>query len=243
MPDRADETLQPIRNIVLVHGAFVDGSGWEGVYRILAAKGYKVAVVQHPTASLAEDVGYVQRAVEAQGGPVVLVGHSYGGVVITEAGRSPKVAALVYIAAWVPDEGQSVLALIKQLPAGAPPAPVLPPHDGFIVVDPARFPTAFAADVEPAKAEFMASSQAPWGVVAASAAVGEPAWATKPSWYLVAADDRMIPPQAQRTMAARAGASITEVAGSHAVFISNPGSAAGLIETAAKAAVATRGSG
>ncbi|HEX8258423.1 MAG TPA: alpha/beta hydrolase [Allosphingosinicella sp.] len=240
MPPDAHRRPDPgrIRNIVLVHGAFVDGSGWEGVYRLLSAKGYEVTVVQHPTASLAEDVAYVARAIAAQDGPVALVGHSYGGAIITEAGRDPKVKALVYIAGWVPDSGQSVLDLIGQLPAGAPSAPVLPPSDGFLFVDPVRFPAAFAADVDPAKAQFMAIAQAPWGVAAASATVGEPAWKTKPSWYLVASEDRMIPPEAQRTMAARAGANVTEAAGSHAIFVAKPESTAALIEAAAEGALA-----
>lgn len=230
-----NDRLEPgtSRNVILVHGAFVDGAGWEGVYRLLSAKGYKVTVVQHPTASLAEDVAYVARAIAAQDGPVVLVGHSYGGAVITEAGRDPKVEALVYIAAWVPDAGQSVLTLIGQLPPGVPSAPVLPPQDGFIFVDPARFPSAFAADVDPQRAAFMAISQAPWGVAAASSPVGEPAWKTKPSWDLVAADDQMIPPAAQRTMAAHAGAQVAEASGSHAVFLAKPESTVALIEEAA----------
>lgn len=230
-----------IYNIVLVHGAFADGSGWEGVHAILAAKGYKVTVVQHPTASLAQDVAYVSRVIAAQDGPVILVGHSYGGVVITEAGRDPKVKALVYVAGWVPDSGQSVSSLIANLPAGAPLPPILPPDDGYIFVDPAHFPASFAQDVAPAKAAFMAVSQVPWGLEAANGTVGEPAWKTKPSWYLLTTDDRMIPPDGQRAMATRAGAQITEVAGSHAVFVSKPDVVTTMIEEAAKSVLADVG--
>jgi pimeloyl-ACP methyl ester carboxylesterase len=230
----ATEEPAHVRNVVLVHGAFVDGSGWEGVHRILSDKGYRVTIVQNPTASLAEDASYVTNALAAQDGPVILVGHSYGGAVITEAGRHPNVEALVYIAAWVPDRGQSVLTLSGKLPANGAPSPVLPPHEGFILVDPERFAASFAADVEPDKAAFMAVAQVPWGVEAAGGCVAEPAWESRPSWYLVAADDRMIPPAAQRMMAANAGASITEAAGSHAIFISNPAAAAALIERAAE---------
>jgi pimeloyl-ACP methyl ester carboxylesterase len=226
-----------IRNVVLVHGAFADGAGWEGLHGILAAEGYKVAVVQHPTRSFAEDVGYVSRAIAAMDGPVVLVGHSYGGAVITEAGRVPKVKSLVYIAGWVPDAGQSVLSLIGSLPAGSAQPPILPPQDGFIIVDPERFPDSFAQDVEAGKARFMAIAQVPWGLEAASGTVSEPAWKFKPSWYLLTTEDRMIPPEGQRAMASHAGMRITEVAGSHAVFVSRPDVVASLVEEAAQAAM------
>lgn len=227
-----------IRNIVLVHGGFVDGSGWEGVHRILSAKGHKVTIVQNPTISLADDVAYVSRAIAAQDGPVVLVGHSYGGVVVTEAGRDPKVKALVYIAAFAPDSGESVTSLIANPPPGAPVPPILPPQDGFLFLDPARFATSFASDVEPAKAAFMADSQVPWGLDAANGAVGEPAWKSKPSWYLVATDDRMIPPDAQRYMAQRAKAEVTETGGSHSVYVSKPEAVAALVEKAVEGALA-----
>jgi len=219
-------------HIVLVHGAFVDGSGWEGVYRLLTAKGFTVSVVQHPTASLAGDVGYVHRAIEAHDGPAILVGHSYGGVVITEAGRHPQVKALVYVAAWLPDAGESVNALIAKLPKDGP-LPPLAPRDGFLFVDPAKFPDAFAHDVDRATAEFQAIAQLPWAFEAAGGTVGEPAWKTKPAWYLVSADDRMIPPPAQRDMAAHAGAKITESPGSHSIFVSHPDAVAKLAEEAA----------
>lgn len=220
-------------NVVLVHGGFVDGSGWEGVYKILTRKGYKVSVVQNPTLSLADDVAATRRVVDAQDGPVVLVGHSYGGVVITEAGNDSKVTRLVYVAAFAPDSGESVSSLIKDPPPGAPVPPILPPQDGYLLLDNAKFASSFAADVDAERAAFMADSQVPWGVDALEGAVGEPAWKSKPSWYLVASDDKMIPPPAQRLMAERAGSTVVEAAGSHAVYVSRPDVVAELIETAA----------
>lgn len=223
------------KNVVLVHGAFADGSGWQGVYNILKKDGYNVSIVQNPTTSLAEDVAATKRTIAQQDGPVVLVGHSYGGVVITEAGTDEKVKAVVYIAAFAPDKGESVSSLIANPPAGAPVPPILPPVDGFLSLDKAKFAASFAADVDPATASFMADSQVPWGVAALAGAVTEPAWKSKPSYYLVAADDRMIPPPAQRMMAARAGSTIVETAGSHAVYVSKPEAVAALIEQAATA--------
>jgi len=222
------------RKIVLVHGGFVDGSGWEAVYRVLRKEGHTVSVVQNPTISLSDDVSVTKRVIAAQSGPVVLVGHSYGGVVITEAGNDPKVVALVYIAAFAPDKGESVSSLIKDPPPGAPVPPILPPQDGYLFLDKTQFPASFAADVEAGKAEFMADSQVPWGVEALNGTISQPAWKAKPSWYLVATDDRMIPPPAQRFMAERAGATVVEVAGSHAVYVSQPDVVAGLIARAAK---------
>jgi pimeloyl-ACP methyl ester carboxylesterase len=219
--------------IVLVHGAFVDGSGWAGVYDILRRDGYPVIVVQNPTISLAEDVATARRAIAAAEGEVVLVGHSYGGVVITEAGSDPKVAALVYVAAFAPDAGESVSSILASAPPGAPPPPILPPVDGFLRLDPVKFPEVFAADVAPDVARFMADSQQPWGVQALEGKVSVPAWKAKPSWYLLTANDRTIPPPAQRAMAQRAGATIREVATSHAVFLANPKAVAALIEEAA----------
>jgi pimeloyl-ACP methyl ester carboxylesterase len=227
-----------IRNIVLVHGGFVDGSGWEGVHRILTGRGYKVTVVQNPTTSLADDVAFTRRAIAAQDGPVLLVGHSYGGVVITEAGNDPKVKALAYIAAFAPDTGESVSSLIANPAPGAPVPPILPPQDGFLFLDRDRFAASFAADVDPEQAAFMADSQVPWGVEALAGAVTEPAWKTRPSWYLVAADDRMIPPPAQRFMAGRAGAEVSETGGSHAVYVSKPEAIAEILERAAAGAMA-----
>jgi pimeloyl-ACP methyl ester carboxylesterase len=220
--------------IVLVHGGFVDGSGWEGVYKILRKGGYSVSIVQNPTISLAEDVAATKRIVAAQSGPAILVGHSYGGAVITEAGNDPKVAGLVYIAAFAPDRGESVSTLIKDPPPGAPVPPILPPQDGYLFLDKAKFPASFAADVDAESAAFMADSQVPWGVGALSGTISEPAWKTKPSWYLVATDDKMIPPPAQRFMAERAGSTVVEVAGSHAIYVSQPNAVAALIEEAAK---------
>jgi pimeloyl-ACP methyl ester carboxylesterase len=231
MPTNANAALGAI---VLVHGGFVDGSGWEDVYRILKKDGYRVSIVQNPTTSLADDVAATKRVIAEQQGPVILVGHSYGGVVITEAGNDPGVAGLVYIAAFAPDRGESVAALIKDPPPGAPVPPILPPQEGFLALDRTKFAASFAADVEPEKAEFMANSQVPWGVVALNGAVTEPAWQNKPSWYLVATDDRMIPPAAQRSMSKRAGSSVVEVKGSHAVYVSQPEAVAELIKKAAK---------
>lgn len=221
-------------SVVLVHGGFVDGSGWEDVHRILSQDGYQVSVVQHPTVSLSDDVAAARMVIDAQDKPVVLVGHSYGGVVITEAGTNPKVKALVYIAAFAPDAGESVAALIANPPPGAPTPPILPPRDGFLFLDRSKFHAAFAADVDPDKAAFMADSQVPWGVRALDGAVTEPAWRSKPSWYLVAKDDHMIPPPAQRTMAKRAGATTIEASGSHAIYVSQPRTVAALVEMAAE---------
>ncbi len=225
-------------SIVLVHGGFVDGSGWEGVSGILRKDGYAVTVVQNPTLSLEDDVAVTKRAIAAQNGPVLLVGHSYGGVVITESGNDPKVQGLVYVAAFAPDKGESVSSLIKNPPPGAPVPPILPPQDGFLFLDQAKFAASFAADVSPDKARFMAISQVPWGVAALDGAVTSAAWKVRPSWYLVAKDDHMIPPPAQRQMAARAGATVTEVPGSHAVYVSQPAAVAAFIEQAARAIAA-----
>lgn len=224
-----------VKNIVLVHGGFVDGSGWKGVYDILKKDGYTVSIVQNPTTSLADDVAVTRRAIDQLDGPVVLVGHSYGGVVVSEAGTNEKVKSVVYIAAFAPDKGESVSSLIANPPEGASVPPILPPVDGFLFLDKAKFAASFAADVDPETAAFMADSQVPWGVEALAGAVTEPAWKVKPSFYLVASDDHMIPPPAQLLMAKRAGATVTEVPGSHAVYVSNPQAVADVIEKAAKA--------
>jgi pimeloyl-ACP methyl ester carboxylesterase len=220
--------------IVLVHGGFVDGAGWEPVYDILKKDGYDVSVVQNSTASLGDDVAVTRLAISQAPGPVVLVGHSYGGAVITEAGTDPKVAGLVYVAAFAPDKGESVDSLIKSAPAGAPVPPILPPVNGYLFLDKAKFRAAFAADVNERKAAFMAESQVPWGVAAVAGAISEPAWKSKPSWYLITTEDKMIPPPAQRQMAMRAGATITEAVGSHAIYVSKPEAVAALIAKAAK---------
>lgn len=225
-------TQKPV-SIVLVHGGFVDGSGWQGVHRELTNDGYEVIVVQNPTKSLADDVVATKRAIASAKNPVVLVGHSYGGVVITEAGNDPKVKSLAYIAAFAPDAGESVETLIANPPPGAPVPPILPPEDGFLKLDRDEFAASFAADVDPATARFMADSQVPWGVEALAGKISEPAWKSKPSHYLVATDDRMIPPLAQRAMAERAGATVAETAASHSVYLSKPAETARLIEQAA----------
>ena len=225
-----------IKNVVLVHGGFVDGSGWQGVHAELRKRGFTVTVVQNPTTSLADDVAATKRALAAQDGPAILVGHSYGGVVVSEAGNHPKVAALAYVAAFAPDAGESVASIIKDPPPGAPVPPILPPQDGFLYLDKEKFAASFAADVAPELAAFMADSQVPWGMEALSGAVSQPAWKKKPSVYIVATEDHMIPPPAQRAMAARAGSTLVEVKGSHAVYVSQPVAIARAIEQAAQAA-------
>jgi len=230
-----------VKNIVIVHGGLVDGSGWEGVYNILKKDGYTVAIVQIPTISLADDVAFTKRAIAVQNGAVILVGHSYGGAVITEVGNDPKVAGLVYVAAFALDKGESVSALIKDPPPGAPVPPILPPVDGFLLLDKAKFPASFAGDVSPEKAEFMADSQVPWGVDALGGTISEAAWKAKPTWYLLTTEDRMLPPDAQRLMSKRAGATVVEVKSSHAVYVSHPQAVAHIIEEAARGAlVATK---
>jgi pimeloyl-ACP methyl ester carboxylesterase len=219
--------------ILLVHGAFVDGSGWSGVHRILEEDGYSVTILQNPTTSLADDVAAIRRVLAAIPGPVVLVGHSYGGVVITEAGSDPKVSALVYIAAFAPDAGESVSSLVANAPPGSPALPIVPLADGYLTLDRSLFPDLFAADVPAATARFMADSQQPWGARALEDRISVPAWKSKPSFFLVASEDRVIPPAAQRGMAQRAGATIAEAKGSHAVYVSDPASVAALIEKAA----------
>jgi pimeloyl-ACP methyl ester carboxylesterase len=227
-----------VRNIVLVHGAFVDGSGWQGVYDELVKDGYAVSVVQNTTSSLEGDVDATRQIVDAQDAPVVLVGHSYGGAVITEAGTHPNVAALVYIAAFAPDKGESVNTLIADPAPGAPVPPILPPSNRVLFLDREKFHASFAADVPAAQAAFMADSQVPWGVGALGGVITDPAWRATPSWYLVATEDRMIPPAAQRAMSERAGSTVVEVPGSHAVYVSRPEAVARLITQAATAAQA-----
>jgi pimeloyl-ACP methyl ester carboxylesterase len=233
--------VEGVRNVVLVHGGFVDGSGWRGVYDVLTKDGYNVSIVQNPTTSLADDVAVTKRTLAAQNGPAILVGHSYGGVVITEAGTDEKVAGLVYIAAFAPDKGESVSALIKNPPPGAAVPPILPPQDGFLFLDRTQFRASFAADVSAETAAFMADSQVPWGLEALNGAVSEPAWKSKPSWYLVSTEDRMIPPDAQRAMSKRAGSTVAEVTGSHAVYVSQPDAVAAIIAKAANAVALAAG--
>lgn len=220
--------------VVLVHGGFVDGAGWEGVYKLLKKDGYNVSIVQNPTLTLADDVAATRLVIAQAKGPVVLVGHSYGGVVITEAGNDPKVAKLVYIAAFAPDKGESVAKLIENPPPGAPVPPILPPQNGYLFLDKAKFAASFAGDVDAEKAAFMADSQVLWGVEALSGTISEPAWKTKQSWYLVATEDKMIPPPAQHFMSKRAGSTVVEVKGSHAIYVSQPKAVAAIIESAAE---------
>jgi pimeloyl-ACP methyl ester carboxylesterase len=221
------------RNVVLVHGAFVDGSGWRAVYDLLTRDGYHAAVTQNPTVSLEGDVAATRLVIDAQDGPVVLVGHSYGGAVITEAGTHDKVAALVYLSAFVPDKGESVSTLMGEVAPGAPTSSILAPTGGFMFQDREKFYHSFGADPAAADAAFMADSQVPWGVDALTGQVTEPAWRSKPSWYLVATEDHMISPSNQRAMAQRAGAKmVVEAAASHAVYWSHPGAVAALIRRA-----------
>jgi len=227
------KTTPTVKNVVLVHGGFVDGSGWESVYKILTKKGYNVTVVQNPTITLADDVAVTKRAIDAMNGPVILVGHSYGGAVISQAGTDPNVVGLVYITAFALDNGESVGSLLKNPAPGSTPPPILPPQAGFMLLDREKFPEAFAGDVKPETAAFMAASQVPWGLEAVSGTVTDAAWKTKPSWYLVTTEDRMIPPDAQRFMSKRAGSKVVEVKASHSVFLSHPESVASIIEQAA----------
>ena len=230
-PARAAE---PVKNVVLVHGAFADGSGWRDVAGILVKDGYTVSVVQEPLTSLADDAAATKRVLDLQHGPAILVGHSYGGVVITEAGNAPNVAGLVYIAAFIPDQGESALSLLSQMPAANNDA--RPTNDGFLYIEPAAFPADFAADVPPAEANFMAHSQAMLAAKAAGgASVTTAAWHQKKSWALIATRDHNINPDLERSMAKRAGSETIEVPGSHAVYVSKPNEVAGLIERAATA--------
>lgn len=225
--------MSSLPTVVLVHGGFVDGSGWQAVHDLLTHDGFNVAIVQNPTLSLEGDVAATHHVIDDQPGSVVLVGHSYGGVVITEAGTHPKVDALVYIAAFAPDKGESVQSLIADPVPGAPVPPILPPRNGFLALDRDKFAESFAGDLPADQAQFMADSQVPWGLEALNGAVSDPAWRTKPSWYLVAADDRMIPPPAQRAMSERAGATVSESPGSHSVYLSEPDAVADVIRAAA----------
>jgi len=227
----AEAAEKPL-SVVLVHGAFVDASGWRPVYDRLTKDGYEVLVVQNPTVTLKDDVTATERAIAAARHPVILVGHSYGGSVITEAGNDPKVRSLVYLAAFAPDAGESVAKLASMPVPGEPGAPLLPPKDGFLIVDPVKFPTAFAADVDAGTTAFMARSQVPWGLDAVGGIVTNPAWKIKPSYFLVATQDHMVPPTAQRMMARRAHAKTQEIRSSHAVMMSHPDEVAAFIEGA-----------
>ena len=227
--------MTDVRNVVLVHGGFVDGSGWRRVYDVLTADGFKVSVVQNPTLSLEGDADATRRVLDKQDGPAILVGHSYGGAVITEAGTHERVAGLAYITAFAPDTGESVQTLIGTFPQDGPQPPILPPEDGFLLLDRDKFGQAFASDLSADEAAFMADSQTPWGLGAAGGEVTDAAWHHKPSWYLIATDDHMIPPPAQRTMSERIGATVAEAAGSHSIYVSQPQATAELIKQAARA--------
>ena len=220
--------------VVLVHGGFADGSGWQGVYNELKDT-YSVRIVQEPNLSLEGDIAATKMIIGQQSEPVILVGHSYGGAVITEAGNHPNVAALVYIAAFAPDQGEAVETLLGTFPPGEPNAgdAILPPQDGFLFLDRGKFHEQFAGDLSADEAAFMADSQVPWGVEALSGTISQAAWRSKPSWYLVATEDWIIPPPTQRSMSERAGATVDEAAGSHAIYVSQPAAVAELIEKAA----------
>jgi pimeloyl-ACP methyl ester carboxylesterase len=235
MSTSAQEGSQP--SVVLVHGGFADGSGWRGVYNLLKDD-YSVSIVQEPNLSHEGDVEATKMITGQQSEPVILVGHSYGGVVITEAGNAPEVAALVYIAAFVPDQGESVETLLGTFPPGEPNAgdAILPPQDGFLFLDREKFHEQFAGDLSADEAAFMADSQVPWGVEALSGTISEAAWRSKPSFYLVATEDRMIPPSVQRSMSERAGSTVEEAAGSHSIYVSQPDAVADLIRAAARSA-------
>ena len=226
--------MTDVQNVVLVHGGFVDGSGWRGVYDLLTADGFNVSVVQNQTLSLDSDVETTSNMLDLQEGPAILVGHSYGGAVITEAGNHDRVASLVYIAAFAPDQGESVNTLIAGFPTDGPQPPILPPQDGFLFLDREKFAYSFAGDVPARDAAFMADSQVGWGVEALNGTVSEPAWRSKPSLYLITTEDRMIPPPSQRAMAERAGSTVAEAAGSHAIYVSQPRAVAGVIARAAR---------
>ena len=227
----APARAEPVKNIVLVHGAFADGSGWKPVADILRKDGYAVSVVQEPLTSLADDVAATKRVLEMQQGPTILVGHSYGGVVITEAGNAPNVVGLVYIAAFIPDQGESAVGLLSTAPAAN--NDLRATKDGFLYLDPAAFPADFAADLPPAEAHFMAHSQGMLAKAAATAPVKTAAWHQKKSWALIATRDHNINPDLERSMAKRAGSETIEVAASHAVYVSEPEDVARLIERAA----------
>ena len=230
----------PATNIVLVHGGFVDGSGWRAVYDLLTQDGYHVAVVQNPTLTLQGDAAATRLIIDAQDGPVVLVSHSYGGAVITEAGTDQNVVALVYISAFAPDKDESVNTLIAGFPAAGPQPPILPPKNGFLFQDRDKFHTSFGAGLPADLGAFMADSQVPWGVDALGGPVTDPAWRAKRSWYLLTTEDRMIPPAAQRTMSQRADSTVVEVAASHSVYVSQPDAVVSIIKQAASALAAQR---
>ena len=228
----AAASAQPVKNVVLVHGAFADGSGWRAVTDILQKDGYNVSIVQEPETSLADDAAATRRAIEQVNAPLILVGHSYGGAVITEAGNEAQVKGLVYIAAFQPDTGETLGALLQKTPPAANSA--IPAGRGYVIVDPARFHADFAADLPAKEANFMAISQVPISVTGFGTPITDAAWKHKKSWYAVATDDRMINPEMERMMAKRAGSTTIEIKGSHAIYMSQPQAVAKLIERAAQ---------
>jgi pimeloyl-ACP methyl ester carboxylesterase len=223
-----------VKNIVLVHGANTDGSGWRGVYDLLTKDGYHVSVVQQPLTGLADDVAATQRVIDLQEGPVVLVGHSYGGAIITVAGADPKVKALVYVAALQPDKGESTTKLASSMPGDVPASDLKVTKDGFIFVDPAKFLADVAADVPKRQAQFMAHAQMPVAAAAFDAPVTVAAWHDKPSFAIIATQDRALNPKLARFMYSRSGAKVTEIKGSHLVYVSQPHAVARVIEKAAR---------
>jgi pimeloyl-ACP methyl ester carboxylesterase len=235
LPISAEAQAEKPVSIVLVHGAFVDGAGWKSVYDILTRDGYEVLIVQNPTRTIEDDVSTTERVIAVAKHPVVLVGHSYGGAVITEAGDNPKVRSIVYLAAFAPDIGESVTELAERPTPGEPSAPLLPPAGGYLLVDPAKFPSAFAADVDLPTTRFMAAAQMPWGLKAPQTKLTKAAWKVKPTFFLLTTQDHMIPPSTQRMMAKRTGGKLAEISSSHAVMLSHPQSVASFIESAASA--------
>lgn len=225
-----------VKNIVLVHGADNDGSAWRAVYDILKKDGYHVSVVQEPLTGLSDDVAATQRVIDQQDGPVILVGHSYGGTIITVAGADPKVRALVYVAALQPDVGETTSQLAASIPGEVPSSDLKPTKDGFIFIDPNMYAADVATDLPPAQAEFMANSQMPVAAAAFDAPVTVAAWHDKPSYGIVATEDRALNPKLARWMYKRSGAKTTEIKANHLVYISQPDAVARVIETAARSA-------
>lgn len=225
-----------IKNIVLVHGAFADGAGWRSLYTILKSKGYNVSVVGNPNTGLEEDVAATKRVLDRQNGPAILVGHSYGGAIITAAGLLPQCAGLVYVSAFAPDEGETLGELLGSYPTD-PESGILPPTDNFVWYDLEKYHSGFCADIPAEDAQFMADSQVPVALSSFLYKFGEPAWKTKPTWYIVAAEDHSIPPDLERFMGKRTGGKVSEIAGSHLIFISHPEKVAAVVEEAAKQAL------
>jgi pimeloyl-ACP methyl ester carboxylesterase len=232
--DATAAEIDAVKNIVLVHGANTDGSGWRGVYDILKKDGYHVSVVQEPLTGLSDDVAATQRVIDQQDGPVILVGHSYGGTIITVAGADPKVRALVYVAALQPDVGETTSQLAASMPGEMPSSDLKPTKDGFIFIDPTKFATDIASDLPAARAEYMANSQLPVAAAAFDTPVTVAAWHNKPSYGIVATADHALNPMLARWMYKRSGAKVTEIKANHLVYIARPSAVAGVIERAAR---------